>query len=52
MTMILLIYLLLQLPPPSLPNAPNQAPIDGGLTALAISGGAYAWKRLRKREKP
>lgn len=52
MTMIFLFYLLLQLPPPNLPNAPEQAPIDGGLTALAISGSAYAWNRLRKREKP
>jgi hypothetical protein len=37
-------------PPPALPNAPNQAPIDGGLALLAAAGGAYAWKKLRNRE--
>jgi hypothetical protein len=36
--------------PPMLPGAPNQAPIDGGLGLLAAAGGAYAWKKLRKRE--
>ena len=29
------------------PDAPNQAPI-GGLELLIGSGGAMAWKRLRK----
>lgn len=52
MILITLLWMLFQLPPPSLPNAPEQAPIDGGLSLLAAAGGAYAWKRLRKREKP
>lgn len=37
-------------PPPVLPSAPNQAPIDGGLGLLAAAGGAYAWKKLRNRQ--
>ncbi len=32
---------------PTLPSAPDQAPIDGGLTLLAAAGGAYAIKKLR-----
>ncbi|MEX0720769.1 MAG: hypothetical protein WD059_08890 [Balneolaceae bacterium] len=36
--------------PPMLPGAPDQAPIDGGLGILAAAGGAYAYKKLRKRE--
>ncbi len=36
--------------PPWLPDAPGQAPIDGGLTLLAAAGGAYAWKKLRNRK--
>lgn len=52
MIILYLVWMLFQLPPPSLPNAPQQAPIDGGLALLAASGGAYAWNRLRKREKP
>jgi hypothetical protein len=36
--------------PPGMPTAPNQAPIDGGLGLLAAAGGAYAWKKLRKRD--
>ncbi len=35
--------------PPMLPNAPTQAPIDGGLALLAAAGGAYAWKKLRSK---
>lgn len=35
--------------PPGLPDAPSQAPIDGGLGLLAATGGAYAWKKLRKK---
>lgn len=53
--MILFIHLFLffaQLPPPVMPSAPEQAPIDGGLSLLAAAGGAYALNRLRKREKP
>jgi len=34
---------------PSLPLAPDQAPIDGGLGLLAAAGGAYAYKKLRNR---
>jgi drug/metabolite transporter (DMT)-like permease len=52
MILFALLWMLFQLPPPSLPNAPQQAPIDGGLAALAAAGGAYAWNRLLKREKP
>ena len=34
---------------PGLPTAPDQAPIDGGLSLLALGGGAYAaWKLRRK----
>ena len=36
---------------PELPNAPSQAPIDGGLSLLAVAGGAYAIKKLRKSNK-
>ena len=36
---------------PSLPGAPSQAPIDGGLGLLAAAGGAYAYKKLRNRKK-
>ena len=38
-------------PPPALPGMPNQAPIDGGLGLLAAAGGAYAWRKLRNRNK-
>lgn len=34
---------------PGLPNAPSQAPIDGGLGLLAAAGGVYAWKKLRNK---
>lgn len=34
---------------PGLPGDPAQAPIDGGLGLLAAAGGAYAYKKLRKR---
>lgn len=36
--------------PPGLPNAPSQAPIDGGLGLLAVAGGAYALRKLRNRK--
>lgn len=35
-------------PPPALPGAPDQAPIDGGVGLLVAAGAAYAWKKLRK----
>ncbi len=37
--------------PPPPPDVPPQVPIDGGLTLLALAGGAYAVRRLRKRGK-
>lgn len=36
---------------PWLPEAPSQAPIDGGLSILALSGGAYALKKFRDNKK-
>jgi hypothetical protein len=36
---------------PTLPSAPSQAPIDGGLSVVALAGGAYAWKKLRASKK-
>jgi hypothetical protein len=38
-------------PLPLFPNEPAPAPIDGGLGLLAAAGGAYAWRKLRAREK-
>lgn len=40
-----------QPPPPALPSGPDQAPIDGGLSLLALGGGAYALNKLRNRNK-
>lgn len=37
--------------PPGLPHNPQQAPIDGGLSLLALSGGAYALKKMRDKRK-
>lgn len=37
--------------PPNFPGPPPQAPIDGGLTLLAVAGGAYALNKLRNRNK-
>ena len=34
---------------PGFPDAPSQAPIDGGLGLLAAAGGAYAYKMLKGR---
>jgi len=39
-------------PPPDpdyAPGAPVQAPIDGGLTALIIAGGAMGYKKLKNK---
>lgn len=34
---------------PGTPGAPIQSvPLDGGLTLLAVAGGAYAFRRLRQ----
>lgn len=35
---------------PTLPTAPSQAPIDGGLSVVALAGGAFAWKKLRAKK--
>jgi CBS-domain-containing membrane protein len=35
---------------PSLPSAPSQAPIDGGLSLVALAGGAYAYRKLKARK--
>ncbi len=35
---------------PGLPSAPSQAPIDGGLSLLALAGGGYAIKKLRDKK--
>lgn len=34
--------------PPGNGSAPRQVPLDGGLTLLALAGGAYAVRRLRQ----
>ncbi len=44
---IILMLTVLVTAQPTLPSAPDQAPIDGGLGLLAAAGGAYAWKKLR-----
>jgi hypothetical protein len=55
LTIVVLITIVLILPemvsavPPGLPDAPSQAPIDGGLGLLAAGGAAYAWKKLRRK---
>ncbi len=52
MLLSLLPVLALLLQTPELPNggAPISAvPVDGGLTLLAVAGGAYAVRRLRQR---
>ncbi|GAB5409766.1 MAG: hypothetical protein BalsKO_21310 [Balneolaceae bacterium] len=46
---IILILTSVVLAQPGLPNAPSQAPIDGGLGLLAAAGGAYAIKKLRDK---
>ncbi len=50
-TAFVLILSTLLLAQPGLPTAPSQAPIDGGLTILAVAGGGYALKKLRNRGK-
>lgn len=35
---------------PALPSNPAQAPIDGGLSLLAVAGGAYAIKKLKDKK--
>lgn len=36
---------------PTLPTGPDQAPLDGGLGLVAVAGGAYAWKKLKSKNK-
>lgn len=36
---------------PGLPANPTQAPIDGGLSLVALAGGAYAYKKYRDAKK-
>jgi hypothetical protein len=37
-------------PPPMLPDVLDQAPIDGGLSLIALVGGAYAFKKLKVKK--
>ena len=48
---ILLLATVVVFAQPGLPSAPSQAPIDGGLSLLAAAGGAYALKKLRKKNQ-
>ena len=38
--------------PPGLPGGPQQTPVDGGLGLLAVAGGAYALRKLRRNSEP
>jgi len=42
--------LIAQPPPPALPSDVTQAPIDGGLSILALSGGLYMLKKLKAKK--
>lgn len=35
---------------PSLPNGPDQVPVDGGLALLAAAGAGYAVRKLNEDE--
>tara|TARA_R110000868_G_scaffold37111_5_gene131423 strand:- start:47732 stop:47926 length:195 start_codon:yes stop_codon:yes gene_type:complete len=48
---VLLITSVVVLAQPGLPSAPSQAPIDGGLSLLAVAGGAYAVRKLQLSRK-
>jgi len=48
---IVLIFSSIVLAQPGLPSPPSQAPIDGGLGLLAAAGGAYAWKKLKTKNR-
>jgi hypothetical protein len=37
--------------PPGMPDAPSQAPIDGGLGIATIAGASYGIKKLINRQK-
>lgn len=47
--LIILMTTVLVLAQPGLPGDPAQAPIDGGLGLLAAAGGAYAYKKLKRK---
>ncbi len=51
MLMNLLIFTESVLAQPGLPGDPAQAPIDGGLGLLAAAGGAYAYKKLKRKNE-
>jgi hypothetical protein len=36
--------------PPGMPEAPSQAPLDGGLAVLSIAGAGYALKKLKSKK--
>lgn len=36
--------------PPGMPQAPSQAPIDGGIAVLSIAGAGYALKKLKSKK--
>ncbi|MFA5667661.1 MAG: hypothetical protein WC967_00325 [Balneolaceae bacterium] len=50
LVIILVLSSVLFAQPPGLPGTPSQAPIDGGLSLLAVAGGAYAIKKLRNKK--
>jgi len=50
LTLIALFATELLMAQPGLPLAPSQAPIDGGLSLLAVAGGAYAIKKIRDKK--
>lgn len=37
--------------PPGFPTAPDQTPIDGGLSVVAVGAGAWAINKLRGNKK-
>ena len=48
---LLSIPLLAQFTPPPPPNVPPPLPIDGGITALLIAGGAMGYRKYKKRQE-
>ena len=49
--LITAVFVTLAFAQPGVPTAPDQAPIDGGLSLLALGGGAYATWKLRRKTK-
>ncbi len=37
--------------PPPIGGSPDPIPADGGLSALAVTGGIYAYRKLKARKK-